>query len=504
MAGTNETSYFLKHGNNLNPLVSKKSDLEDQNIPKWDDTEQRLTDSAVSESYDSVADETTVAIDGNAEIDGKASITSDTAIGGNVEVDGTSQFNDDVTIGKAAQGADPEVQADLHVVGNIYQSGASVQTHLEQIYTTKDHIILRNGQVSGLSTGEHAGLKIIKPDGTSDFHLCVKNDNYAYVGETDPTTGEPYTNTYSYQFTDHGLYQDEDPDSPTYEKYFDDVALTVPHEFYIPSGATNVVYTDVTQVGDIKKSVQIDYDLSGQSLQRLLTIEHNPTDQSLLIYDNKSKEARTIDMPANPTNPLVPVLDGGRVTYREYKAGGEGEGDANNWSGTLAEYETAEQVVDPDDPDYIKDKSGVDIYGMTAVDLDIATEVREGDNQPVTSGAVYDYIDDSVKEYIRNQNILGDWETITISTNSSSPTIIPYDGSINIVANPVSSSSQSYIYLYKADTNDIICSEQSSSGIRIGIVMNVKKGDSLYLAGSNYGTITALARYYKLRDYTGR
>lgn len=396
MAGTNETSYFLKHGNNLNPLVSKKSDLEDQNIPKWDDTEQRLTDSAVSESYDSVADETTVAIDGNAEIDGKASITSDTAIGGNVEVDGTSQFNDDVVIGKAAQGAEPEVQADLHVVGNIYQSGASVQTHLEQIYTTKDHIILRNGQVSGLSTGEHAGLKIIKPDGTSDFHLCVKNDNYAYVGETDPTTDEPYTNTYSYQFIDHGLYQDEDPDSPTYEKYFDDVALTVPHEFYIPSGATNVVYTDVTQVGDIKKSVQIDYDLSGQSLQRLLTIEHNPTDQSLLIYDNKSKEARTIDMPANPTNPLVPVLDGGRVTYREYKAGGEGEGDANNWSGTLAEYEAAEQVVDPDDPDYIKDKSGVDIYGMTAVDLDIATEVREGDNQPVTSGAVYNAVEGAV------------------------------------------------------------------------------------------------------------
>ena len=209
MAGTNETSYYLKHGNNLNPLVSKKSDLEDQNIPKWDDTEQRLTDSAVSESYDSVADETTVAIDGNADIDGKANITSDTAIGGNVEVDGTSQFNDDVTIGKAAQGADPEVQADLHVVGNIYQSGASVQTHLEQIYTTKDHIFLRYGEVAALANGDHSGLKVIKPDGTYDVHLCVNNDNYAYVGEVD-NNDDPIEYTGHYQFWDSGLYYDDD------------------------------------------------------------------------------------------------------------------------------------------------------------------------------------------------------------------------------------------------------------------------------------------------------
>ena len=395
MAGTNETSYFLKHGNNLNPLVSKKSDLEDQNIPKWDDTEQRLTDSAVSESYDSVADETTVAIDGNAEIDGKANITGDTAIGGNVEVDGTSQFNDDVTIGKAAQGADPEVQADLHVVGNIYQSGASVQTHLEQIYTTKDHIFLRYGEVAALANGDHSGLKIIKPDGTYDVHLCVNNDNYAYVGEVD-NNDDPIEYTGHYQFWDSGLYYDDDPDSPTYEQYFDDAAFTKPHNFYIPTGAENVTYTDITPVGDYLHKVEIEYTLTEESLQRLLTVDDAPEDQSLLYYDVQLHKARTIQKPATQDGPLVPVLDGDRVTYREYKAGGEGEGDANNWSGTLAEYETAEQVVDPDDPDYIKDKSGVDIYGLTAADLDIATEVREGDNQPVTSGAVYNAVEGAV------------------------------------------------------------------------------------------------------------
>lgn len=402
MAGTNETSYFLKHGNNLNPLVSKKSDLEDQNLPKWDDTEQRLTDSAISESYDSVADETTISIDGNANIDGKANITSDTSIGGNVEVDGTSQFNDDVVIGKEASGADPEVQADLHVVGNIYQSGASVQTHLEQIYTTEDHIFLRYGKIAGLANGEHSGLKIIKPDGTYDVHLCVNNDNYAYVGEVD-NNDDPIEYTGTYQFVDSGLYYDDDPQSPTYEQYFDDAAFTKPHNFYIPTGAENVTYTDITPAGDYLHKVEIDYTLTEESLQRLLTVDDAPEDQSLLVYDVQMHKARTIEKPTTQDGPLVPVLDGGRVTYREYKAGGEGEGDANNWSGTLAEYETAEQVVDPDDPDYIKDKSGVDIYGLTAADLDIATEVREGDNQPVTSGAVYNVLGNSVR--------LPDWDS---------------------------------------------------------------------------------------------
>lgn len=402
MAGTNETSYFLKHGNNLNPLVSKKSDLEDQNLPKWDDTEQRLTDSAINESYDSVADETTITLDGNANIDGKANITDDTNIGGNVEVDGTSQFNDDVVIGKAASGADPEVQADLHVVGNIYQSGASVQTHLEQIYTTEDHIFLRYGKIAGLANGEHSGLKIIKPDGTYDVHLCVNNDNYAYVGEVD-NNEDPIEYTGYYQFIDSGLYYDDDPDSPTYEEYFDDAAFTKPHNFYIPTGAANVTYTDITLVGDYLHKVEIDYTLTEESLQRLLTVDDAPQDQSLLVYDVQMHKARTIEKPTTQDGPLVPVLDGGRVTYREYKAGGEGEGDANNWSGTLAEYETAEQVVDPDDPDYIKDKSGVDIYGLTAADLDIATEVREGDNQPVTSGAVYNALGNGVR--------LPDWES---------------------------------------------------------------------------------------------
>lgn len=475
MAGTNETSYYLKHGNNLNPLVSKKSDLEDQNIPKWDDTEQRLTDSAVSESYDSVADETTVAIDGNANIDGKASITSDTAIGGNVKVDGTSQFNGDVTIGKAAQGADPEVQADLHVVGNIYQSGASVQTHVEQIYTTKDHIFLRYGEVSALADGAHSGLKVIKPDGTYDVHLCVNNDNYAYVGEVD-NNDDPIEYTGHYQFWDSGLYYDDDPQSPTYKQYFDDAAFTKPHNFYIPTGAENVTYTDITPVGDYLHKVEIKYTLTEESLQKLLTVDDAPEDQSLLYYDVQMHKARTIQKPTTQDGPLVPVLDGDRVTYREYKAGGEGEGDANNWSGTLSEYETAEQVVDPDDPDYIKDKSGVDIYGMTAADLDIATEVREGDNQPVTSGAVYNALGNSIR--------LPDWESAVaisvaqIQAGYTAPSNGILIGSL-ITGNSNAGNCEFYINgVWVAGTNTI--RDQS-----VALNLPVSEGDRLTFIGTN-------------------
>lgn len=494
MAGTNETGYYLKHGNNLNPLVAKRPTLEDQYIPKWDDTEQRITESVISESYDSVAQESTIDIQANTEITGDISATGDGEILGDTHIGGDTQLDGDVVIGTPASGGEPAVEADLTVIGNITQNGASLQTHLEQIYTTKDHIILRDGVSTALLSGECSGLKVTKPDGTYDVHLCVKNDNYAYVGETD-ANGDPLTVTGNYEFVDHDLYQDEDPDSPTYEEYFDDIALTTPHEFYIPSGATNVTYTDVTQVGDVKKSVQINYTLSESSIQKLLTVDSNAEDQSLMYYDNNFKEARTIDMPANPTNPLVPVLDGGRVTYREYKAGGEGEGDANNWVGTLAEYETAEQVVDPDDPEYLKDKSGVDIYGLTAADLDIATEVREGDNQPVTSGAVYDYIDDSVKEYIRNQNILD--TPSQVSTGSAEATVTAqYDGYISFKGRAETNTD----FYFNLNSNRIL---DSSSGYSMSVTIPIRKGDIIKMRSPGGGGLYTLW-YYKLRDYTGR
>ena len=72
----------------------------------------------------------------------------------------------------------------LHIDGNITQSGATYETHAEQIYTTKDFIITRDGAVAGLSAGEISGMQVLKYDGTNDLIFGTDNTGFFKVGET--------------------------------------------------------------------------------------------------------------------------------------------------------------------------------------------------------------------------------------------------------------------------------------------------------------------------------
>lgn len=109
----------------------------------------------------------------------------------------------------------------------------------------------------------------------------------------------------------------------------------------------------------------------------------------------------------------------------------------------------------------------------------------------------------ATKEYVRNQNILSDWETITLSTNSNNPTIMQYDGELIITGNPTSSSTQTYLFLIQSNIG-AVSGSQTTDGTVVCVSKTIKKGDALHLEGTNYGAITARARYYKLRDYSNR
>ena len=97
-------------------------------------------------------------------------------------------------------------------------------------------------------------------------------------------------------------------------------------------------------------------------------------------------------------------------------------------------------------------------------------------------------------EYIRNQNILSDWEDITISTSSSSPTVMPYDGFIY-------SHTGHTAVLYINTTPFTMASHDNVSG-NSACMVAVRKGDKVYINRSR-NSIERVA-YYKLRDYTGR
>lgn len=98
-------------------------------------------------------------------------------------------------------------------------------------------------------------------------------------------------------------------------------------------------------------------------------------------------------------------------------------------------------------------------------------------------------------EYIRNQNILSDWEDIAISTSSSSPTVMPYDGFIY-------SSTRECCELYINNAHFHISDHDNTQGGGACMVA-VRKGDRVYIVRAGGASIERVA-YYKLRDYTGR
>ena len=98
-------------------------------------------------------------------------------------------------------------------------------------------------------------------------------------------------------------------------------------------------------------------------------------------------------------------------------------------------------------------------------------------------------------QHIRNQNILSDYEDITISTDSANPTVMQYDG---------------FIYLttrFRADlyinTTSFLISDHDGVAGGGACMVAVRKGDRVYITRSRQDTIGRVA-YYKLRDYTGR
>lgn len=71
----------------------------------------------------------------------------------------------------------------LNVAGNIIQQGSSYETHAEQIYTTDDYIIMRDGAVSGLAPGDYSGFQVKLYDGTNDGRLVIDDTGTARVGD---------------------------------------------------------------------------------------------------------------------------------------------------------------------------------------------------------------------------------------------------------------------------------------------------------------------------------
>ena len=107
-----------------------------------------------------------------------------------------------------------------------------------------------------------------------------------------------------------------------------------------------------------------------------------------------------------------------------------------------------------------------------------------------------------VAEYIRNQNVLSDYESITLPTTAATAMTMPYDG-IYILAN-YGVSYNHHIWLNGKEISSGITGNETT-GASVSSTIRFKKGDTMYRT-STYTSSLFLEHvaYYKLRDYTGR
>ena len=66
---------------------------------------------------------------------------------------------------------------------DIIQNGGNYETHAEQVFTTNDYIVMRDGAVSGLGTGQFSGFQVKKYNGVDDGRLVMDNSGIARVGD---------------------------------------------------------------------------------------------------------------------------------------------------------------------------------------------------------------------------------------------------------------------------------------------------------------------------------
>lgn len=140
-------------------------------------------------------------------------------------------------------------------------------------------------------------------------------------------------------------------------------------------------------------------------------------------------------------------------------------------------------------------------------DID-TTELVDGEvvstkEEAADGSNVYDYIDNKILERSTADNLLSEWEDITLPAYASAAITMQYDGFIYVDAQVEGDGKGAWVYLFVNDK--LFRSRMDTSAYNMNatsLTVPVKKGDVVYLAGQNRKV--SRAAFYKQRYYGGR
>lgn len=109
----------------------------------------------------------------------------------------------------------------------------------------------------------------------------------------------------------------------------------------------------------------------------------------------------------------------------------------------------------------------------------------------------------ALSDQIKNDNILSAFETVSIGTSPETAATMQYDGFVFASWTNLQGG-QGYDRSIVVNNNEAARTIGTvvSTGMSITINTPVKKGDTVYMTQSS--SYSAKARFYKMRDYTGR
>ena len=205
------------------------------------------------------------------------------------EANNSLKTSKDVTLGDVTMD-ELVINKDLHVKGDAFVEGTLHTVEEETITSTGDNLVLRQNNPSSLGN-DTSGLIVNNYDGNgSSLELATSSDGTLKVG-----TGTPTTTTYL------NIYKSRSDD-----KWYSDAALTTE---VTPVGYLASWENEDTTDDYIHYEHAIFADLSA-TLEPIMTRdeEANLNDQGLLVWDADDTEAKTIALPTNDEDELVPTF----------------------------------------------------------------------------------------------------------------------------------------------------------------------------------------------------
>lgn len=205
------------------------------------------------------------------------------------EANNSLKTSKDVTLGDVTMD-ELVINKDLHVKGDAFVEGTLHTVEEETITSTGDNLVLRQNNPSSLGN-DTSGIIVNNYDGNgSSLELATSSDGTLKVG-----TGTPTITTYL------NIYKSRSDD-----KWYSDAALTTE---VTPAGYLASWEAEDTTDDYIHYEHAVFADLSA-TLEPIMTRDEevNLNGQGLLVWDADDTEAKTIALPTNDEDELVPTF----------------------------------------------------------------------------------------------------------------------------------------------------------------------------------------------------